>query len=123
MIIEFAVIKLIFLTLAGYFNGTMDLIDEGRLAYKGYYWTRAAKEARKDYNNDGKMSFLEGAFSRDAWHWQKKYFILSMCAAGCATVFYWNFKWYWLFADVAASFVIFGAAFEFRRQSVVYKWF
>lgn len=123
-----AAAKIILLLWAGRLNANMDLIDANYFLHRGHYWSLAAKQARKDYNNDGKMSFLEGAFSRDAWHWQKKYFIMLICVANMLSFFWLNQQnslhtIILFFADAIASWIIFGAGLEFRLQQVRYNWF
>lgn len=79
MIYLFTSLFLIFVTLAGYCNAIMDLIQPlDKLAYKGYKWTKKAMEASKDANKDGKISFWENAFPSDMWHKAKRFMNYSM---------------------------------------------
>ncbi len=86
MIYLFTSLFLIFVSLAGYCNAIMDLIQPlDKLAYKGYNWTKEAMEASKDINKDGKISFWENALPNDIWHTYKRYMNYSMGLA-CSTL-------------------------------------
>ncbi len=70
-------VYLFLLTFAGRQKAITDLIYQNRLAYKGYYWTKQAMEAAKDRNNDGKVSFWESNFPKDAWHRAERFKVLT----------------------------------------------
>ena len=76
MLIVSILIYVSLLFIAGKQKAIMDLILQNRLDYKGYKYTKAAMEATKDANNDGKITFLESSFPKDAWHRAERYRVL-----------------------------------------------
>jgi len=66
-------LEIAFIALAAYKNAIMDLIQPmDLLKSKGPAWSKAAMEANKDINHDGKVSWLEGSFPPDKWHDAKR---------------------------------------------------
>lgn len=76
MLIVNILIYVLLLFVAGRQKAIMDLILEGRLDYKGYAYTRAAMEATKDADKDGKITYWESTFPKDAWHRAERYRVL-----------------------------------------------
>ena len=71
------ILYLLFLSFAGRQKAIMDLIHESKLDYKGIYYTLTLMQSTKDRNSDGKISYWERTFPKDAWHRAERWRVFS----------------------------------------------